>query len=396
VIVLAPLIVSCSSNDSSKTVKVGVLLPLTGGLQSNGLNSQAALELARDTLNKNSDLKIELVIKDTTLDPNTALAKLEELHGEGINVVIGPYASSEVTAVKDYADQNGIVIVSPLSTAGSLSVPDNIFRFIPDDSKEGEAVAHVAADAGVKTIVPVTRDDAGNKGLQIAVKRIFEAQGGTIAEGVTYGTDEQDFDKVAADVLAALQAAGGAPGETAVYLTGFDEVISLFKAATALGDPLDSVTWYGSDSLAQSPTLIGDPTAAAFAAKVGFPNPILGLRDEDQDLWGPVVDDLTQELGHRPDAFALAAYDALVVIQETFKQVGAKPSTDAFKTAFVKNADNQIGLTGPTTLNDAGDRSNASFDFWAICPDGSSYTWKRTISYAVSADGTATVTNEGC
>ena len=386
------------SDDEDETIRIGALLPLSGSLQSYGEASEAALELARDAINEDADVTVELVVKDTTTDPATALTMLEELHEDGIKVVIGPYASSEVAAVKDFADQNGIVLVSPLSTAGSLATPgDNIFRFTPDDAKEGEAVAAVALDDGITTIVPVSRDDAGNQGLQTAMKPVFEAGGGTVVEGVTYAPDEDDFQTVVADIMAALQAVDSPPEETAVYLTAFDEVVDLMGvAATISNDTLISVIWYGSDSVALSAGLIEDADAAGFAVSVGYPNPILGLRDEDSSLWQPVVDELQADLGRRPDSFALAAYDALVVAHMTIDDVGADADAAEIGEALLGVAESYVGLTGPTVLNEAGDRASASFDFWAVCPDGDGFTWTRTVSYAVAADGTAEVNRSEC
>ena len=401
---LAPLLLVCAllasacSGDEDETVSIGVLLPLTGSLQSFGEASEAALDLARDAINKDADLTVELVVKDTTTDPATALAMLEELDKDGVKVVIGPYASSEVAAVKDYAEVNGIVLVSPLSTAGSLAIAgDNIYRFTPDDAKEGEAVAAVARDDGITTIVPVSRDDAGNLGLQIAMKPVFEAGGGLVVEGVTYAANEDDFQGVVAEIVAAIDAAGSTPQETAVYLTAFDEVVDLFGAAATLSnDALVSVKWYGSDSVALSAGLTGDSDAAGFAVSVGYPNPILGLRDEDESKWQPVIDDLQVKLGRRPDSFALAAYDALVVVHMAIDAAGIDSGTGEIGAALVAAAAGHVGLTGSTVLNEAGDRASASFDFWSVCPAGSGFTWTRTISYAVAADGTAEVTRGEC
>jgi hypothetical protein len=59
-------------------------------------------------------------------------------------------------------------------------------------------------------------------------------------------------------------------------------------------------------------------------------------------------------------------------------------------------AEEYVGLTGPTVLNEAGDRASASFDFWSVCPEGNGFTWTRTISYAVAADGKAEVSRSDC
>ena len=395
--VLATFVVGCSGTDK-ESVRIGALLPLTGALQSYGEASQAALELASDAINKDARITVNLVVKDTTTDPGTALSLLQALHDDGIKVVIGPYASSEVAAVKDYADSNGIVLISPLSTAGSLAVAgDNVYRFTPDDGKEAEAVAAVALDDGITTIVPVTRDDAGNLGLQTALKKAFEAGGGTVADGVSYGANETNFSSVLDTIDTVLSSTGGDPAKTAVYLTGFSEVGDLLAlAATTRDEALSSVKWYGSDSVALSADLVQNAAAAGFAVKVGYPNPILGLRDEDQPVWQPVVDKLQAELGRRPDSFALAAYDALVVAQIAIQDAGVDADASALGTAIVKAAGGHTGLTGPTVLNEAGDRASASFDFWAICPMGSGFTWTRTISYAVAADGTGEVKRSDC
>jgi branched-chain amino acid transport system substrate-binding protein len=392
---LASLASACSDDD--ETVRIGALLPLTGALQSYGEASEAALELAREAINEDADVKVELVVKDTTTDPDTALAMLQELDDDGIKVVIGPYASSEVAAVKEYADANGIVLVSPLSTAGSLAVAgDNVYRFTPGDAKEAEAVAAVALDDGITTIVSVSRDDAGNLGLQSAMKPVFEAGGGTVLEGVTYAADEDDFQSVIGEIIAAVAAADSAPEETAVYLTAFDEVVDLLGVAATLSNDVLRVQWYGSDSVALSAGLIEDADAAGFATIVGYPNPILGLRDEDEAKWQPVVDALQGELGRRPDSFALAAYDALVVAHMAIEEAGVDGDAGEIGAALVQAADGHIGLTGPTVLNEAGDRASASFDFWAVCPDGDGFTWTRTVSYAVAADGSAEVNRSEC
>ncbi len=395
------LAMACSSGSSSTAgVKVGAILPLSGSLQSYGETSKAALEAARDTINASAKDKLTLVIEDDKTDPPTALKQLQALHSQGIKVVVGPYASSAVQAVKDYANQNGMVLISPLSTATSLAQPgDNIYRFTPDDSQEGKAVADVAYADDVRTIVPLSRNDAGNLGLQSSMKASFEAAGGTVLTGITYGTDVTDFTKTVSDLVALLQSDATPKDQTAVYLTAFDEVTDLFAAAsTAQSDVLKSVHWYGSDSVAQSKELVADGTAAAFAVAAGYPNPILGLREADKDAWQPVVDSLAKKLGRTPDAFALAAYDALVVAKKAIDSAGGDADANALGAAIVQISDTSTGLTGPLKLNDAGDRAVGNYDFWSVCPDGAKFTWARTISYAAPAatGGAADVQRFSC
>jgi len=379
---------SPSTTSEGASITVGALLPLTGDLASYGETSQVALDDAVAALQADGN-RVSLLVKDTATDPAKALEGLTSLNEQGVKFVIGPYASSELRAVKDFADKNGIILISPLSTATSLAVPDdNVLRFTPDDEQEGIAVANLAYSDGIRTIVPITRDDEGNKSLQSSMKPAFEALGGSVAPLITYPAGTEDFTDTVRDLDEGVSAASAQGGPVGVYLTAFGEVTKLFGAAAGKSE-LQSVKWYGSDSVALSKGLIVDQTAAAFAVKADYPNPILGLREADSALWKPVVDRLTQRLGRTPDAFALAAYDALVVgvkgLQDTTEGEGAP----GLRKAIVDAARDYTGLTGPTELNDAGDRSLGNYDFWAVCEGETGYDWVRVATYTAGADGSA-------
>lgn len=387
------LAVACSDDgsESDLPLTVGALVPLTGSLSSYGEASQAALKLAAEKINSGSGAKVNLLIEDTKTDPETALAKLQSLHDRGAKVVIGPFASSQVRAVKEYADKNGIILVSPLSTASSLAIADdNVFRFTPDDDKEGVAVAALASADGIKTLVAVSRNDEGNLGLQTSMKASFEKLGGKVAPGLTYPTNETEFSDEMRTVAAAVAAAKSSGGTVGIYLTAFGEVTGVFNAAAALPE-LKGVKWYGSDSVALSANLVADKTAAAFAQAAYYPNPILGLSDSDKSRWEGVQTQLAATLGRQPDAFALAAYDALVVAHEALSKAGGEDADIAkVKTEFVSLANSHQGLTGPTKLNAAGDRDIAIYDFWGVCKKGNDFFWYRAASYVAEGAGKIT------
>jgi len=367
------------------TVKVGALLPMTGALASYGETSKAALEDLVATINKDSS-RLEIDIQDTKSEPPTALSLLQDMHDDDISIVVGPYSSSEVTAVKQYADQNGIILLSPLSTATSLAVPDNIFRFTPDDAAEGAALAALAYADNVRTMVTFSRDDPGNLGLQSSFKSAFERLGGRVVQGVTYPPTESDFkdevERLAGVVVNEVMTnSGGARGNVGVYLTAFNEVTSIFPTvADNGGDGLRSVAWYGSDSVALSKELVANAKAAQFAAGAGYPNPILGLRDSDKAAWEPVSNRVSQKLSRTPDAFALAAYDALNVAYQVMTNAGERDLA-AKRAELISITNAATGLTGPLRLSDAGDRSFQIYDFWAVCSKNNAWTWYRSATY---------------
>jgi branched-chain amino acid transport system substrate-binding protein len=388
---------TCTSDDKDdSSVQIGVLLPLTGSLSSYGETSKAALEEAATRINSNDGTKVELTFEDTKTDPAIAAERLSALGDRGVKVVLGPYASSEVREAKATADTSGIILISPLSTSRSLAIADdNVLRFTPDDEQEGIAMAALAWADGTRVILPVTRDDEGNKGLQSAMKATFESYGGAFLPTITYATDETDFRDEAQSIAAAIKTEHAAGRTVGVYLTAFNEVTGLFRAASA-GDPvLTTVTWYGSDSVALSKELVEDPAAGAFAVVADYPNPILGLDDAEKPRWGPVTDKITSTLGRTPDAFALAAYDGLDVAYAAMSRVGADADPGVLRAELLAAASGHEGLTGSTILNAAGDRASANYDFWSVCSRDGSLTWVRSAIYTTGSGGQA-VRQEAC
>jgi len=389
---------------SGKTeIKIGALFSISSGWTTLGVNSKTALEIAETQINTylaslNSQYTVNFIIEDTELDPAKALEKLKSLKAQGVQIVVGPQSSAEVNAIKSYADSNDILIISQSSTAFSLAVQgDNIFRLCPDDIHEGEAVANLMYSDGITAAVSISRNDAGNLGLQSATKNHFELIGGNIIPGVTYEASTTDFTETAAALKAAVTAAIALHGQakTAVYLTAFDEAANLFSAIK--DDPvLTSVKWYGSDGVALSNALIVNNDAAVFANTVNYLNPIFGLDNAAADKWQPLMAQIKAVTGIEVDAFTLAAYDAAWLAFQTYVATDFSGSFSSMKSVFPFIANSYYGTSGWTSLNEAGDRKYGNFDFWGICSESGTLKWKRAASFQPSTSEIGTVTYFGC
>lgn len=367
-----------------QTVNVAALLSLTGNWSTLGINSKAALEIAAKDVNHymeetGSKYRFTTTVYDTKLD--TALAKqfIDEVKSSGSSFIIGPQSSAEVGAIKPFADENNIIVVSQGSTAGSLSIADdNIFRFCPDDLIEGSAMANTIYGAGVKGLVTVSRDDPGNKGLQSSIGTAFTNLGGTIAAIDPYATTASDFTPVINAIKNKIQSFSSLYGSegTAVYLASFDEGVQLFKQAAT--DPvLSSVKWYGADGVALSLAFVSDTKASAFAATTRFFAPTFGLPANSQSKWQPLAKAIKAVTNIDPDAFALASYDAFWVTALTYNATAnVKGDFNKLKTIFQQQANIFYGATGPTLLNESGDRAIGSFDYWGIALNNGKYEWK--------------------
>ena len=386
-----------------RVVPLGGLFGLTGGWSTQGRTLRAAMELAVDDVNRylegnSAGIRFVAAVEDTRLDPALALVKAKMLRSRGVQLLIGPQSSAEVASLKPFVDANGMLLVSPASTAGTLAIAgDNVFRFTPSDSLEGVAISALMWEDGIRGMRPVWRDDAGGVGLERAVRARFASLGGTLLDGVKYDPATTDFTATVAAVGAQVRQAmaqhgaieSGGPRVTGdndetedvgVYLAGFDEAAGVFNSASA--DPvLSSIRWYGSDGAAHSDSLLVNPRAAAFAMRAGFPNPQFGVDEGARDIWQPLAERIRTRTGVEPDAFALTVYDAVWVVARGYIASGATPNIDQLKHAFTTAAFTQYGATGWTVLNSAGDRKYGDFDFWAVREMGGKPAWVRVAQY---------------
>ena len=365
-------------------VEIGALLSLTGNWSSLGITSQKAIGLAVDDVNaymeqKGTNIRFTGMVFDTKLDTTIAKLAMTDIIRTRTKYVIGPQSSAELAAVKPLADEKNILVVSQGSTASSLAISgDGIFRFCPGDVVEGPAIARTMFAEGKRVVITLSRDDAGNKGLQTSVGSSFAALGGQVDAIAPYSTTLAKYGSLLTTLKSKLQnyiAAQGAE-KVAVYLASFDECVSIFNEAST--DPIfSSVQWYGGDGVVLSPALTGDAQAAAFAVTTKFIAPNFGLPTIPHPDLATISAAIKSATGIEADAYALAAYDAVWVIAKTATAMPiTNTSYDLTKKVFNIESSKYFGITGPVLLNAAGDRSTGSFDYWGIVLEGGSYKWK--------------------
>lgn len=391
ILLVACLVVLTTLNSCKKAidktvteVEIGALLSLTGNWSTLGLTSQKAISLAVEDVNtymeqKGTNIRFSGMVYDTKLDTTVVKLAMTDIVRTRTKYVIGPQSSAELAAVKPLADQNNILVVSQGSTASSLAISgDGIFRFCPGDAVEGPAIAKTIYAEGKRVVITLSRDDAGNKGLQTSVGSSFTALGGQVDAIAPYSTTLANYGTLLSTLKSKLQnyiAAQGAE-KVAVYLASFDECVSLFNEAA--NDPVFSlVQWYGGDGVVLSTALTGDAKAAAFAATTKFIAPNFGLPALAHPDLAAIAAKIKTDTGIEPDAYALAAYDAVWVIAKTVTALHISNSSyDLTKKVFNMESSKYFGITGPLLLNTAGDRSTGSFDYWGIVLEGGSYKWK--------------------
>ena len=382
-----------AASDGEDDIVLGALLDLTGSWASLGITSQAALEYAVEDLNAElestgSPARVRLLVEDTQLDSDVAEEKARELADQGVRVFIGPQSSAEVADLMEYVDTSDLVLVSHGSTASELAIADdNLFRVVPPDIPEVEALVSLMTEDGIAVVVPMWLDDTGNRGLYDAMARVFPERGGVVCDGVAYAAGTVDFTEALATLTEQVTEATAehGAGAVAVYVATFDDVVPIFNHASQ-AESLEGVRWYGGNGSALIEALPAHSWAGAFAVETQFRCPLFGLGEDVRDRWEPIADRIETETGQVPDGFSLAAYDAAWIVTLALLESEDPEDVAGLKEALVRTANAYDGVTGPMTLDEAGDRSTGDFDFWAIASANGGYEWQRAARF-VAATG---------
>ncbi len=198
----------------AKEVKLGILIGFTGPIESLTGPMAAGAELAMKEVTDSGMLldaaKVTPMRADTgCIDNGLATSNAERLIADGIHGLIGGDCSGVTGAIlQNVAIPNGMVMISPSATSPGLStVEDNdlFFRTAPSDAREGQVMAEVLMDRGIKSIaLTYTNNDYG-KGLADAIVTSFEAAGGQVTISAAHEDGKADY---SAEV-GALASAGG-------------------------------------------------------------------------------------------------------------------------------------------------------------------------------------------
>jgi len=190
------LAVAASTGFAAETVKVGVLLPLTGSQAKFGEIEKRSFEMAAEEINAKGGVngkKIELLFEDDTGKPDVGRSGMEKLISrEKVPVITGGYSSSVTAAAAPVAQRFQVPFVICTGSADDITEKgyDYIFRINQFASEYPNAVEsflkEVAKD--VKTVALLYEnsafgqsssksfeEDAKRLGLKIVVKEGYQA-----------------------------------------------------------------------------------------------------------------------------------------------------------------------------------------------------------------------------
>ena len=111
---------SADGDLSGKEIIIGNITPVTGAQAAYGLAITNSIQLAIDEINADGGIlsaTVKLSTKDDQGTPAEAVSGFNSLLSEGAAAIIGATLSSCTSAITSLADDEGIVLVTPSSTA---------------------------------------------------------------------------------------------------------------------------------------------------------------------------------------------------------------------------------------------------------------------------------------
>lgn len=244
-------------------VKVGLIAPMTGALAVVGISAENSLKVEIDRLNAAGGVggaKLELVVRDTALDPAKAVQAANEFAGDSsVGLVVGPALSAFYNAAKTTLENNKKINCQPLVATGDFSTLKYGFRAQDPVSLDVAKIIEYLKAEGITSIGVIYEGDDAGKGTAEEVKRQAEAAGITWKGFEATRSDDQShrpyIDKLKdAGAIWISNSAGGAKTMAAAAEAGYQGLlvggsgarnVSFIEAAGDLADgTIFSATYY--------------------------------------------------------------------------------------------------------------------------------------------------------
>jgi branched-chain amino acid transport system substrate-binding protein len=174
----------------SKTLKIAIVTPLTGGAAFLGQEQLSWAKYAVKTLAPKMGLKVQLLQGDTPVEQGPAPAQTlaqKYVADPAVVGIVGPSTSGAVAASSKTYGQAGITQISPSATRSDLTkgspreAASNFFRDVPSDDVQGPTDAnYMVKQLGVKNVVVFDFQEPYSQGLASAVIPVLKAAGVTV------------------------------------------------------------------------------------------------------------------------------------------------------------------------------------------------------------------------
>ncbi len=186
---------------AGQDVKVGILFDVTGPIANFIPPMLDSVTLATDEVNAGGGLlggKMVSVIGDTTGAAQGAVdAATKLVNVENVAAIVGALMSgTTIAAANSVIVPTGVAQISPTATSPDLSgLADNdwVFRVVPSDAYQGQVLAKLTMDQGVKKVALTYANNDYAAPLAKAFSDSYKALGGTVTAEVKHEEKQPSY-----------------------------------------------------------------------------------------------------------------------------------------------------------------------------------------------------------
>jgi branched-chain amino acid transport system substrate-binding protein len=306
-------------------VKIGLILPMTGGQASTGKQINNAIKLY---MQQNGDTvagkKVEVILKDdATLPDNTKRLAQELIVNDKVNIIAGFGVTPSALAAAPLATQAKVPeIVMAAGTSIITERSPYIVRTSFTLAQSSTIIGDWAAKNGIKKVATLTSDYAPGNDALASFKEHFTAGGGQIVEEVKVPLANPDFAPF-------LQRMKDAKPDAMFVFVPAGQGGNFMKQYAERGLDKSGIKVIGPGDVMDDDLLNGMGDAAldvvtAHIYSAAHPSQV------NKDF----VAAYQKAFGERPGFMAVGGYDGIHLIYEALKKTGGKADGDALVEAM--------------------------------------------------------------
>jgi branched-chain amino acid transport system substrate-binding protein len=321
------MLIGCGDNKQQDTIKVGLIVELTGDMPGVGASSKNAAQLAVNEQNSAGGIsiggkpyQIELVVEDNASKAEQSVAAVNKLiTQDNVLAIVGPNASLGAIPAAEIAEYNKTLLITPWSTNPKTTLDtttgkpkDYVFRACYTDPFEGRVLARFVLEKLKAKKVAVLYDVASEapKSQADLFRLTFEELGGKTVAFETYTTGDRDFSAQLTKIKSA--------NPDVIFLPAYYNDVGLIAQQAhraGIKQPLVGSDAWSSPELIKlsNGTVEGDYFANHYASDIATPTA------------KKFIDAYTKQYGNIPDDVAALTYDSMGLLFEAIKK---SPSLD--------------------------------------------------------------------
>ena len=349
----------CIPVASGEPLKIGALLTLTTPDSPYGIDALRGVEIAITHKGRVAGHDIALVKEDDLCSEEGGAAGANRLAADpGIVGVIGTTCSSATVMASRILGGVGSVLISPSSTAPSLTSPSSheagFLRTIYNDKAQGQAVAEFAYNVlGAQRMITIHDGTAYAEELQQTACDTLRQLGGDCIRQIQIASGQ--------DVTAILQSAAVDDPEVLFFPVYAVDGAAITNGASLAG--LENTVLMSSDGLLSADFIQQTQPASEGMYLSGPAN-----TQESQSF----VDEYKTRYGEAPIAsYHLQGYDAATMLLDAIGQVAQQSGgtlyvpRQALRDALFATRGMQ-GLSGPLNCSDTGDCAQPNIEIYQV------------------------------